>query len=302
MVSDMAGSHLNPGAGTGLPGPIVSLLKEISALPIFKNFTNADGNSTFSVWISKLFNGTLFAERDEHGKIIKDSVKNFDLRAELSVLGELGKQAIPVLINECIVRGFYFIRHFIQECKTKQIKSFAELNKIDYKKILPFKNRTIVRMLTISTGTFTAFDIADAAIRSAIKNAGQVESPKFWKDFILRVNFVGVGRFVIAIGTDVGMGIKRQKLIKERMQYKSENGMLQVAKLYYLQEGMWIEAVDTEKAMNEMCKTAEKSIIYFMDSFNEISDIINKIGTYRAGIEKNNPGLIDDINDILTWG
>ena len=118
----------------------------------------------------------------------------------------------------------------------------------------------------------------------------------------MRVNFVGIGRFVIAVGTDVGMGIKRQKLIKERMQYRAEDGMLQTAKIFYMQEGMWIEAIDTEKAFQELTDTTEKSILYFMESFNEISESIENIGKYSIEAEKNNPGLIDEINDILTWG
>ena len=74
MVSDMAGSSTSVGkgsAGTGLPGPIVSFLKEISALPIFRNM-NKDGYKEFSVWISKLFNGTLLGKRDESGKLIEN--------------------------------------------------------------------------------------------------------------------------------------------------------------------------------------------------------------------------------------
>lgn len=301
MISDMAGSHATAGAGTGLPGPIVSLLKEVSSLPFFQVLKNSDGNAKFSVWVSKLFNGTLFAERDSNGKIIRDSVKNFDLRAELSLFGEITRQAIPVVINECIVRGFYFIRHFAKECKRQNIRSISDLNKIDYKNILPFRNRTIVRMLTISTGTFTAIDLADAAIRSAIQ-AGPPTTPAFWGKFVLKVNFVGLGRFFIAVGTDIGMGIKRQKLIKEKMQYKSEYGMLQIAKLFYMQEGMWIEAVDTEKAINDLCDTAEKSMLYFVESCNEISENIESIDNYVSGAKDKNPELVNDMIDILEWG
>ena len=147
MVSDMAGSNATAGAGTGLPGPLVSLVKELSVLPIFKN---ASINGTeLSVWVSKLFNGTLLSKRDENGKIL-EAVK-FDLRTEIGVAHEIGKQAIPVIINECIVRGFYFIRRFVMEIKANEIKRIGDLGKIDWKKTLPFKNRTIVRMLTISS-------------------------------------------------------------------------------------------------------------------------------------------------------
>jgi len=41
-------------------------------------------------------------QRDENGQIIKESVIKFDLRGELGVAVELGKQAIPVVANECI--------------------------------------------------------------------------------------------------------------------------------------------------------------------------------------------------------
>ena len=60
LVSDMAGSSNTPGAGTGIPGPILSFLKELSALPFFGNY-NIDYKGSeiaFSQYISKLFNGT----------------------------------------------------------------------------------------------------------------------------------------------------------------------------------------------------------------------------------------------------
>lgn len=37
LVSDMAGSNSNPGKGTGIPGVMLSLLKELSPLPIFQD-------------------------------------------------------------------------------------------------------------------------------------------------------------------------------------------------------------------------------------------------------------------------
>ena len=127
MVSDMAGSSGSIAAGktgTGLPGPLVSLLKEISSLPFFKKL-NKDGYKEFSVWISKLFNGTLLGEHDENGKLLKP-VK-FDLRTEIGLLPQLGKQAIPIIINECVVRGFYFIRRFSAELKANDVKNLNEL-------------------------------------------------------------------------------------------------------------------------------------------------------------------------------
>ena len=211
MVSDMAGSSGSIAAGktgTGLPGPLVSLLKELSSLPFFKNL-NEDGYKEFSVWISKLFNGTLLGTHDENGKII--SPIKFDLRTEIGLLPQLVKQAIPILINECVVRGFYFIRRLSVEIKSNDIKNFKELKKIDWRSVLPFNNRTIVRMLTISLGTFVTIDLADAAIESVIKSGGFVAG--FAKNMIVKVNFVGIGRFSIAVFSDAKMGIQRQQKV-----------------------------------------------------------------------------------------
>ncbi len=296
IVSDMAGSSSNPGAGTGLPGPLLALAKELSTLPFFKNIKIGDNSLT--VWISKLFNGTLLAKRNSDGKIIEPV--RFDLRAELGFAYELGRQAIPVIIIECIVRGFYFIRRLAEEIKEKDIRQFSELDRVDWDRTKPFKNRTILRMLTIATGTFTLIDLGDAAIRGGIKSAGN--PAMFAKEFVLRVNFVGVGRFAIAVATDVTMGRKREKLINERIVIFSEQLRLMNAKVYYMQADAWIAAETTEKTINEAVEMMEQATIIAIEAWKANRQSMHDIGEYRNGIEKNNSGLIEDISDILRWG
>jgi hypothetical protein len=210
LISDVAGSSgsiLSGKYGTGLPGPFVSLLKEMSSIPCF-NKMNENEYREFSVWISKLFNGTLLGARDSSGKI--QSPLQFDLRTEIGLIPQLAKQTIPVAINECIVRAFYFIRRLKWEIQERQVKSLGELKKIDIAKVIPAKNRTIIRMLSISFGTFTALDMADAAVRAVIESKGAV--PAMLPCFILRVNFVGVGRTSIALREDVLAGLKKSRL------------------------------------------------------------------------------------------
>lgn len=296
MVSDMAGSNATAGAGTGLPGPLLSLAKELSVLPFFKDIKIK--NMELSQWISKLFNGTLLAKRDENGKIIE--AVPFDLRAEIGVAHELGRQAIPVILNECIVRGFYFIRRFSMEIKEKKVKNLSDLKNIEWKNTLPFKNRTIVRMLTISTGTFTAIDLADAAIRSAIKSGGL--TPAFLSNFVLRVNFVGIGRFAIAVGTDVGMGVKRNQLRNKRISIYNEQINLINVKVFYKQADMWIAAESTGETIEEAYAMMEKTASFYIDSMEEMEGNLKKISEYVPTIEEKNPGLLSDIKDLLTWG
>lgn len=297
MVSDIAGSSANAGAGTGLPGPILSLVKELSSIPLVNN-NNAV--QELRVNISKLFNGTLLAKRDEDGKIMKGSdgsplIEKFDLRAEMGVVHEIGRQAIPVIVNEALVRGFYFIRHLIQQLKEKE-----SLKDIEWEKTLPFKNRTIVRMMTIATGTFTAIDLADAAIRAAIKSGGL--NPATLGEFILRVNFVGVGRFAIAVFSDVGMGVKKSKRENERIRLRGKELHFLNAKVFYKEADMWIAAENTDKAIKEVYSVMEKTGKEFVKTWNEIRDGSEKRKKYIDKMKKKNSDFAQELVDFIEWG
>lgn len=198
IASDMAGSSSNSSGGTGVPGPIMSLIKQLSALPIFKDAQlNEMGLRKF---ISKLFNGTLLAKRDENGKI--SQARRFDLRTEIGLVHEVGRQAVPVIVNQCLIRSFYFIRRFVHEVSALHIQSISDINRIAPEDVLPFKNHAIGRMSTIATGVFSAVDIVDALVRAAIVSRRD-EQASFLGEFVTRVNFVGIGTFAVACSLDV---------------------------------------------------------------------------------------------------
>ena len=214
MVSDVAGSSgsvMKGSFGTGLPGPLVSLLKEFSAAPLFKK-QNAKGYKEFSVHISKLFNGTLLGERDANGDLIP---LKFDLRTEMGVAAQIGQQTIPVIINECFVRVFYSLRRLLGELSREDIQSWGELDKINWNGIIPFRNRTVDRMLTIASMTFTVADTADAAVHAAIESGGNWVL--FSGRFVARFNYVGAGRAALSIVRGVSNEKKEAQLIHEKM-------------------------------------------------------------------------------------
>lgn len=269
-VSDMGGSKNTPGGGMGISGTFLSILKEFSSLPIIKD-------TNLPQIVSDLY-----------------SEDKFDMRAEIAVIESLGKQAVPVLINECIVRTFYFVRYLITE---KQ--QHAEWKDVNWQNVLPWGNRTINRMLTISSGTFVAADMADAAVRSAMKSGG--EPSMFLANMVLRVNFVGIGRFAIALGTDSIMGYKREKKRDERIKLQTQMLYLSSAKLFYKQADMWIEAKDAEQTINNMEKVAYVAIDFYIKTMEEISDNLINISAYKPGIEQNNPTLLEDIQNTLKF-
>lgn len=193
MVSDMAGSSGNAGAGTGIPGPLLSFMKELSVLPFFRD-SGTDGMG-FRLWLSKMFNGTFLAEHDADGRIIKGTERRFDLRMEIGVLGEIGRQSMPVVINQCVTRAFYFCRRLSREIDALGIGGVGDLGRIAPEDVLPWGTPAMRRMLIVSSGVFVGVDIADAAVHAM---AGEDKA----RVFLLRVNYVGIATFVVSCVVD----------------------------------------------------------------------------------------------------
>lgn len=269
LVSDMSGSNKTAGVGMGIPGPIASLLKEFSTIPGLDRTV-----------LSKKLKEVLVKER-------------FDLRSEMAAMHELGRQTMPVIINEVLVRAFYFIRRFASELKAK--RSFGN---IEWKKTLPWNNRTMTRMLTIATGTFVIVDLTDAAIRAGMKSGGNFAA--FGAQLVLRVNFVGIGRFAIAAYSDISMGSRREGLRDERIAVLSQQLHWANAKVAYLQANVWQAAERTGASLREAEQIMRQSVEISMRAWEDNRTSLRQIGQMQTKIKTHNPQLINDIRNILT--
>lgn len=233
LISDLAGSSgtlsgyekrnmSTLGKGAGVPGPLMSLAKTLSVLPIFNKINdNGENENKFAEFIDKLYSGDVFKKIDENGKEIK---RKIDYRTEAGIKKELKEESKMVLLNEMIVRSFYFFRNLGAQIKENNIKRFNDLHKIDTAKIIPFGNRTIVRMMTISTGSFTATNLAVNAAVSAVKSGG--EPVTFARNFVLRINFVGIGRFFVAVSADITEEAVKRKLINDSSALAAQQAIL----------------------------------------------------------------------------
>ena len=172
------------------------------------------------------------------------------------------------------------------------MKAKKTILEIDWKETIPMGNRTIERMMTIASGTFMAVDMADAAIQSAIKSGGI--TPAFASNMVLRVSFVGVGRFTVALGTDSVMGISKNVHRNKRLQVVNEIIVLNNAKVYYKQAEMWIEAENTEKAIEEMYDTMEASMGYLVELAKDIASDMDEIKASIPDIATNNSHKIEE--------
>ena len=112
-------------------------------------------------------------------------------------------QAIPVFVNEMLVRFIYSIRRLVRFFMNtkKEDRSF----KLLWKSCEPFSNATVKRMLTVAHGTFCLVDAGDAAVRGFIAGGGTFNAAEFF----MRLNLVGVGRFTISLYGEAKRGIKR---------------------------------------------------------------------------------------------
>lgn len=298
LISDIAGSSSTAGlsGGTGIPGPILSIAKEMACLPIFKSIHKND--TSLFVLLSKMFNGTLFAKHDENGQIIRDSIVKLDFRGEMGFAVEIGKQAIPVVANECIVRTFYMIRQLARQIKEIQITRIEDFKKINIKEILPFNSPTLTRMLTIATGVFTALDVSEAVV-----------TKKYW----VSINYVGVGRFTLALGDEMVWALKRRDihLLKDMYETIYMNTYTDTDQRIYRRMG---DEMDYDKlGLNE----EQTEILYNLEYYKTLHDAyryklpiggekirqmkLEWLNEWKGYMTKGFKGFMNNMNAELNW-
>ena len=171
LISDISGSQASAKSGTrgmGIPSPLWTWTNDIIAIK------------------SKLGLGVTETDKALNELALNIFEKGYDTRFQTA-------QAIPVFLNELLVRLIYAIRRLF--------KYFSETPKSDrsfslmWEKCEPFSNPTVKRMLTVAHGTFCLVDIGDAVGRAFVEGGGTFNVV----EFVLRLNIVGVGRFAVSL-------------------------------------------------------------------------------------------------------
>lgn len=191
LVSDMSGSSGSKTRGMGIPSPLWTWTNDIIAIKRSLNIPTSEFDKAINELAINLYN------------------EGYDARFQAA-------QAIPVFINEMLVRLIYSIRRLI--------KYFAEVSKeqrsfkLMWKRCEPFSNPTIKRMLTVAHGTFCLVDVGEATARSFVAGASTFNLTEFF----LRLNIVGVGRFTVSLYGEVKRGISVHKTEQEIFFVKKE--------------------------------------------------------------------------------
>lgn len=285
LMSDIATS-------ASLPGSFLSMITELASIPCFRdeNFLK----KLRDAYRKGIGTGKGQIDLGVFNALFEGAQSKLDVTTEMAVTHELKRQAMPVVINEVLVRGSYFIRRLISELREKN-----DVTNINWKNVIPFNNRTIVRMMTVATGTFTAVDMADAAVHAATKSA---DVSTFFTNMILRVNFVGVGRFAVAVASDVGMGVSREVKRSQRIKLQEEQILLLQAKVYYKQAEVWMAVESSAEALDELYEVMRESAKALAEAQQETSASLDNIGKMVPDIRRKNPGLTEDIIRFLKYG
>jgi len=171
LISDVAGSQSSARAGNrgmGIPSPLWTWTNDIIAIKAKLGLSVTETDKAMNELALNIFE------------------KGYDTRFQVA-------QAIPVFLNDLLVRLIYAIRRLFSYFSEtpKADRSFALM----WKKCEPFSNPTVKRMLTVAHGTFCLVDIGDAVGRAFIEGGGSFNAV----EFVLRLNVVGVGRFTISL-------------------------------------------------------------------------------------------------------
>ena len=180
-LQDVSGASGSKGRGMGIPSPIWSWTNDIIAIKRKLNIPVGELDKSINELALEIYK------------------QGYDARFQTA-------QAIPVFINELLVRIIYSVRRLLKYfTSTKsEDRSFSTLGKV----CEPFSNATVKRMLTVAHGTFCLIDTGDAVVRGFISGGSSFNVA----EFAMRFNIVGVGRFAISLYGEANRGIKRHSL------------------------------------------------------------------------------------------
>ncbi len=255
------------------PKILLEVLKNFVDVPLLNEIPKNIGEAErlYSEWLRKMFEEAVIVEVDGNQMA-------FNLvQAIKAIAVEAIEESVPVLLNECLFRGFYFIRRLSVELKAKGVSSFADLNRIDPHDVLPFNNQIVSKMAVIASGCFMAADLGCAAIKVLVKKKGENDK-KFTNALLSEVNIAGVGRFVLAVGADSKYWIESVKVLFVRKQKTGDGVVL---------EDLLDADSNTNAVFSQLSIDARQArLLYCLESFAVQEDIRNTKSLKTKNLKK----------------
>lgn len=233
LISDVSGSQASKGRGMGIPSPFWSWTNDIIAIKSKLHIPVSEFDESLNNLALEIYN------------------EGYDIRFQTA-------QAIPVFVNEILVRFIYSVRRMIKYYASTEKEERSK--KRMWKECEPFSNATVKRMLTVAHGTFCLIDAGDAVVRGFASGGGSFNVA----EFAMRLNIIGVGRFAFSLYGEVRRGADKREMQRN---------------VYILSREETIVADYIEGLKKLAEKYDDKELLTFVDDFN-------KSGMYECAFQK----------------
>lgn len=223
LAANQAESKRNLVDNLGLSGELLKKIKAFVNIPILQKIpeNREQADEAFYEWLSKIIADVV--EEPEEG-----ADENADLVKRLMKIAlDLGSDAFPVLINECIVRSLYMVIRLCDVVKACQITSIVELKDIPASEVIPDDDRLLSGMCLAASASFVTMNISVAALKAiAAAKAGDRD---FLPAFISELNILAIGRLIFACakdskfwGDDIKVVFQRQPKARNEAEFANE--------------------------------------------------------------------------------
>ena len=193
LISDMSGSSSSKGRGMGIPSPLWAWTNDIIAIKRKLHIANLEFDNAINKFALEIYK------------------QGYDLRFETA-------KAIPVFVNELVVRMVYSIRRLVRFYLNNQNRDRSF--ELVWELCEPFSNASVKRMLTVAHGTFCLLDVGEAVAQGFIHDH---DNGSFRIDqFVMRLNIVGLGRYTFSLYGEGYRGIKLYQAEKENLSLRQE--------------------------------------------------------------------------------
>lgn len=262
LISDMSGSSNSTGRGKGIPSPLWTWTNDIIAI-----------KRSLKIPTNRF---------DEYANELALSIytKGYDERFQTA-------QAIPVVLNEMLVRTVFSVRRLIGFfCNTEQEMWTYSLI---WESCEPFSNATVKRMLTVAHGTFCLVDAGEATVSGFAKGVGSFNAAEFF----MRLNVVGVGRFTLSL---YGEGTRSFVLYRSKKNEKELFGERQILE-YYVKGLKQLADIYDNQLYLSLFEAIQNDELY-LESFEASVLLAQKLGVSEEKLLKNK----DEIDAYFNGG
>lgn len=196
LAANQAESKRNLIANLGLKGELLRKIKEFVNLLNGQSILDNREQSeiAFSNWLRKTIG-------DANLDSLQDNDENAALAIKLMKMAlNMGTDAFPVLINECVVRSLYMVIRLCDVVKTRHITKFEELAEVPACEILPEDDRLLSGMCLAASASFVTLNLSVAVLKAIAES--KTGDRTFLSAFYAELNLPAIGRFFFACVKD----------------------------------------------------------------------------------------------------